>query len=145
MSFLRTQNFQQILPCAGLNLTQSAGNRRKRKIGKRIDIKNASIIRKMKNQNKELLSVSDMYVAFNQRDNGGRRSGMERRRFSYAGHIPERRSGEDRRVTADRRSQQERRNLKDRRGGNNTVLALENRRSPADRRSGGDRRDFMLL
>jgi hypothetical protein len=36
-------------------------------------------------------------------DNGGRRSGVDRRRFSYARYIPERRSGEDRRSGADRR------------------------------------------
>ena len=32
-----------------------------------------------------------------------RRSGIERRCFSYAAHIPERRSGRDRRVSDDRR------------------------------------------
>ena len=31
------------------------------------------------------------------------RSGIERRRFSYAAHLPERRSGTDRRVSDDRR------------------------------------------
>ena len=36
-------------------------------------------------------------------DNGGRRSGIERRQFSYDFHIPERRSGEDRRSGLDRR------------------------------------------
>ena len=36
-------------------------------------------------------------------DNGGRRSGIDRRQFSYAGHMPERRSGEDRRSGGDRR------------------------------------------
>lgn len=39
-------------------------------------------------------------------DNGGRRSGTDRRRFSYAEHIPERRSSIDRRKSLDRRSQQ---------------------------------------
>jgi len=38
------------------------------------------------------------------RDNGGRRSGMDRRLFSYAGHIPERRSGDERRSGLDRRT-----------------------------------------
>ena len=37
------------------------------------------------------------------RDNGGRRSGRDRRQFSYAGHIPERRSGHNRRSGMDRR------------------------------------------
>ena len=36
-------------------------------------------------------------------DNGGRRSGIERRQFSYDFHIPERRSGKDRRSGLDRR------------------------------------------
>jgi hypothetical protein len=36
-------------------------------------------------------------------DNGGRRSGNERRNFSYDYHIPERRSGKDRRRGNDRR------------------------------------------
>jgi hypothetical protein len=36
-------------------------------------------------------------------DNGRRRSGIERRQFSYNGHIPERRSGMDRRSGNDRR------------------------------------------
>lgn len=36
-------------------------------------------------------------------DNGGRRFRIERRQFSYNGHIPERRSGEDRRSGLDRR------------------------------------------
>jgi hypothetical protein len=33
-------------------------------------------------------------------DNGGRRSGVERRKFSYTLHLPERRSGGDRREFA---------------------------------------------
>jgi hypothetical protein len=36
-------------------------------------------------------------------DNGGRRLGIERRQFSYLLHIPERRSGVDRRFSKDRR------------------------------------------
>jgi hypothetical protein len=36
-------------------------------------------------------------------DNGGRRSGLERRTFAYSSHIPERRSGKDRRSGIDRR------------------------------------------
>jgi len=36
-------------------------------------------------------------------DNGGRRSGFDRRKFSYTLHIPERRSGKDRRSGFDRR------------------------------------------
>ncbi len=36
-------------------------------------------------------------------DNGGRRSGIERRQFAYNGHLPERRSDADRRSGMDRR------------------------------------------
>lgn len=36
-------------------------------------------------------------------DKGGRRRGFERRQFSYAGHLPERRSGKEHRGGADRR------------------------------------------
>ncbi len=38
-------------------------------------------------------------------DNGGRRSGIERRTFSYAIHVPELRSGKDRRNDIDRRNE----------------------------------------
>lgn len=37
-------------------------------------------------------------------DNGGRRSGVDRRRFRYDLHIPERRSGEEQRIVNDRRN-----------------------------------------
>ncbi|NLA74526.1 MAG: hypothetical protein GX846_03470 [Deltaproteobacteria bacterium] len=37
------------------------------------------------------------------RDNGGRRTGTDRRSYSYTGHIPERRTGVDRRSFSDRR------------------------------------------
>jgi hypothetical protein len=37
-------------------------------------------------------------------DNGGRRSGGDRRNYSYTLHIPERRNGNDRRNGEDRRS-----------------------------------------
>lgn len=43
------------------------------------------------------------------RDNGGRRSGIDRRYFSYSDHIPERRHAEDRRSHEDRRSGSDRR------------------------------------
>ena len=36
-------------------------------------------------------------------DNGGRRSGGDRRTYSYTLHVPERRSGNDRRQGQDRR------------------------------------------
>jgi hypothetical protein len=37
-------------------------------------------------------------------DNGGRRTGGDRRCFSYSLHLPERRTGEDRRSGQDRRN-----------------------------------------
>lgn len=37
------------------------------------------------------------------KDNGGRRSGKDRRVFSYAGYLPERRTGNERRSGLDRR------------------------------------------
>ena len=37
-------------------------------------------------------------------DNGGRRTGIDRRELFYAAYLPERRSGEDRRDGLDRRS-----------------------------------------
>ncbi len=37
------------------------------------------------------------------KDNGGRRSGKDRRVFSYAGYLPERRTGRERRSGLDRR------------------------------------------
>jgi len=36
-------------------------------------------------------------------DNGGRRSGIDRREFFYTEHFPERRSGKERRSGVDRR------------------------------------------
>lgn len=42
-------------------------------------------------------------------DQGGRRSGKDRRQFEYSGHIPERRSGRERRSGVDRRSGKDRR------------------------------------
>jgi len=36
-------------------------------------------------------------------DNGGRRSGFDRREFSYTAYIPEQRSGKERRSGLDRR------------------------------------------
>ncbi len=50
------------------------------------------------------MKVSDLNVAFNFRDNGGRRSVNKRRKFYYTQHIPERRRCQDRRIGKDRRS-----------------------------------------
>ena len=48
-------------------------------------------------------------------DNGGRRSRVDRRQFSYSSHIPERRTTGERRSGLDRRSGADRRNGTDRR------------------------------
>jgi hypothetical protein len=45
-----------------------------------------------------------MMNPFDQHDNGGRRAGIDRRRFDYAAHIPERRGDKDRRSGFDRRT-----------------------------------------
>lgn len=50
------------------------------------------------------VAVKETKVVFYFGDNGGRRSGFDRRRFSYDIHIPERRSGLDRRTGLDRRN-----------------------------------------
>ena len=49
------------------------------------------------------------------RDDGGRRSGIDRRQFSYSSHIPERRTSADQRGGLERRSGVERRGGVDRR------------------------------
>jgi len=48
-------------------------------------------------------------------DTGGRRTGIDRRDFSYTNYLPNRRIGEDRRSGVDRRHGVERRNDSDRR------------------------------
>ena len=47
--------------------------------------------------------MNDFLEKLNTIDNGGRRSGADRRQFSYAFHIPERRVSADRRSGRDRR------------------------------------------
>ena len=72
--------------------------------------------------------MSDSHMDQDLRDNGGRRSGVDRRQFSYTGYIPERRAVEDRRRRIDRRCGEDRRNVNDQ-----TVEI--NRRSGLDRRA----------
>ena len=67
-------------------------------------------------------------VAFDLSDHGGRRSGIDRRYFSYSDHIPERRCEDDRRSISDRRSGLDRRN------DNDKVINLAERRDFSDRR-----------
>ena len=47
--------------------------------------------------------MNDFLLKLKLVDNGGRRSGADRRQFSYAFHIPERRVVADRRSGSDRR------------------------------------------
>jgi hypothetical protein len=61
-------------------------------------------------------------------DQGGRRSGKERRQFVYSGHIPERRSGRERRSGLDRRSG------RDRRAVVVSIAVAKEKRSSTDRR-----------
>lgn len=61
---------------------------------------------KMGKENKRVkkrgkVEISPSFVG----DRGGRRSRIDRRRFLYTHHIPERRSGKDRRKFMDRRSE----------------------------------------
>ncbi len=57
-------------------------------------------------------------------DKGGRRSGIERRVFSYAVHLPERRSGKDRRCGNDRRNGVDRRITKRSKGDRRKVFLI---------------------
>ncbi len=68
---------------------------------------------------KRMEIVNNQETVLQKMDNGGRRSGIDLRQFSYAGHIPERRSQQDRRSGHDRRSGVERRNHEDRRRSTN--------------------------
>ena len=58
-----------------------------------------NIIRTLGSINSDEKEVMASFI----RDNGGVRSGLERRQFSYDKHIPERRSAKDRRNGLDRR------------------------------------------
>ena len=51
--------------------------------------------------------MRDIYAAAAIKDRGGRRSGIDRRRFLIPAYCPERRSGQDRRGVLDRRSGKE--------------------------------------
>ena len=53
------------------------------------------------------MSITSAFLAII--DYGGRRSGIDRRQFSYTEHIPARRSNKDRRSKPDRRSGLDRR------------------------------------
>ena len=71
--------------------------------------------------------VSKVPMELELTDNGGRRWGMDRRRFSYTDYIPERRIGQERRNGLDRRSGLDRRNGNDRTEKMNRRKGLERR------------------
>ena len=54
-------------------------------------------------------------MAFNYREKGDRRTGIDRRNFSYSSHIPERREEQDRRHGWERRGGEDRRSSRERR------------------------------
>jgi hypothetical protein len=62
------------------------------------------------------MTHTDQEIPLHLPDNGGRRSGIERRRFQYTFHIPERRFGHERRSGFDRRNGTDRRTLGRRQG-----------------------------
>ena len=77
-------------------------------------------------------------------DIGGRRTGIDRRDFSYTNYLPNRRGEEDRRHGDDRRSGLERRNDSDRRNSNAIFKKIQrpenDLREWTDRRIGLNRR-----
>lgn len=82
-------------------------------------------------------------------DAGGRRTGIDRRDFSYTNYLPNRRVGEDRRRRLDRRSGLERRSGSDRRIGKAIFKKIQrpenDLREGTDRRSGPDRRSTFTM
>jgi len=77
-------------------------------------------------------------------DTGGRRTGIDRRDFSYTNYLPNRRVEENRRNGLDRRSGLERRNDLDSRSGKTIFKKIQrpenDLREGTDRRNGLDRR-----
>jgi hypothetical protein len=69
-------------------------------------------------------------IVWELRDNGGRRSGIERRYFSYSDHIPERRNSTERRSREDRRSGSDRRYHEA-----NLINMIDEKRNMSERRS----------
>ena len=51
------------------------------------------------------MTLNDYFEQLRLRENGGRRLGFDRRQYSYTLHIPERRTGYDRRSGKDRRKE----------------------------------------
>lgn len=61
------------------------------------------------------MSISKLKIMLT--DNGGRRLGIDNRKFSYTNHLPDKRKHEDRRSGVDRRCVLDRRQDTDRRSG----------------------------
>ena len=57
----------------------------------------------MSNVDGESVVFTNPYEKYKMIDNGGRRSGGDRRNYSYSIHLPERRTNRDRRDGIDRR------------------------------------------
>ena len=57
-----------------------------------------------KKSNKQNVDNDILKLFLPSTDESDRRSGIDRRRFSYAGHVPERRCGTERRSGPDRKS-----------------------------------------
>jgi hypothetical protein len=74
-------------------------------------------------------------------DNGGRRTGIKRREFSYTNHLPNGRTKKERRNGVDRRSGLERRKDKNRRSG--MIIFKKIQRPENDLREGIDRRSSL--
>ena len=74
-------------------------------------------------------------------DNGGRRTGIKRREFSYTNHLPNGRTKKERRNGVDRRSGLERRKDKNRRSG--MIIFKKIQRPENDLREGTDRRSSL--
>ena len=66
------------------------------------DLSEGALKRMLKIEALKIFSA-DTPAALRLADNGGRRSGTDRRQFSYISHIPERRCGQDRRSRVERR------------------------------------------
>jgi hypothetical protein len=88
----------------------------------------------------ERINQGDPPLEIGKKKRGGRRSGTDKRHFSYNCHIPERRWGADRRAELERRCGLDRRSSIDRRSD------IERRKAESrgnDRRTGEDRRSCI--
>ena len=90
------------------------------------------------------MNVSAITMALT--DKGGRRSGYERRQFSYSVHVPERRINRERRMPSDRRESIDRRYRVDRKilgkklESFKNMMGSDSRREKQERRGDNERR-----